>query len=97
MLLSSDNLITMRRKVLYFTGALLLLLIITNPGLNEFKSFLHQNHETDPAGRETNFFIFSIYSNIGDYIDSPHNGHMIKFKYVGILGNFYAIGTERVF
>jgi hypothetical protein len=87
----------MRRNILYGIAVFLLLLLLTNPGLDEFKSYLHQNRENNSAGRETNFFVFSIYSNIGDYVDSPHNGHMIKFKYLGILGNFFPIGSENVF
>jgi hypothetical protein len=87
----------MRRKVLYSAGALLLLLIITNPGVEEFRSYLHQNRENAIAGRDVNFFVFSFYSNIGDYADSPHNGHCIRFRYIGIFGNFFPLGSENVF
>jgi len=87
----------MRRKVLYAIGALLLLLIITNPGVKEFRSYLHESRENPIAGRDANFFIFSIYSNIGDYVDSPHNGHGIRFRYLGICGNFFSLGSESVF
>jgi len=87
----------MRRKVLLTAGALLLLLIITNPGVEEFRSYLHDSRENSIAGRDANYFIFSVYSNIGDYADSPHNGHNIKFRYVGIFGNFFSIGSESVF
>jgi len=87
----------MRRKVLYTTGALLLLLIITNPGVKEFRSYLHESSKNTIAGRDANFFIFSIYSNIGDYVDSPHNGHNIRFRYLGIFGNFFSLGSENVF
>jgi hypothetical protein len=87
----------MRRKVLYTIGALILLLIITNPGVKEFRSYLHENRENSIAGRDANFFIFSTYSNIGDYVDSPHNGYHMKFRYIGILGNFFSLGSESVF
>jgi len=87
----------MRRKVLLTAGALLFLLIITNPGVKEFRSYLHESRENPIAGRDANFFIFSFYSNIGDYVDSPHNGHSIRFRYVGIFGNFFSIGSENVF
>ena len=87
----------MRRNVLYGMAILLLILLITNPGLDEFKSYLHKNQRDNPAGRDTNFFIFSIYSNIGDHIDAPHNGHIIKYNYLGVLGNFFPIGFENVY
>jgi hypothetical protein len=91
------NLITMRRKVLLTTGAILLLLIVTNPGIQEFKSYLHEGRENSISGRDANFFIFSIYSDIGNYVDSPHNGHSTRFRYIGILGNFFSLGSENVF
>lgn len=87
----------MRRNILYGTAAFLLLLLLTNPSLDAFKSYLHQNKENGFAGRDANFFVFSIYSDIGDYMDSPHNGHSIKFKYLGMLGNFFPIGSENIF
>jgi len=87
----------MRRKVLHTTGALILLLVLTNPGYKEFRSYLHQNPETAIAGRDSNFFIFSFYSNVGDYVDSPHNGHSIRFRYLGICGNFIPLGSENAF
>jgi len=87
----------MRKTIIYVVAIPLLLLIVTNPGLGEFKSYLHENRDNDPAGRDANFFIFSIYSNIGDHLDAPRNTHMIKFKYVGILGNFIPVGSENVF
>jgi hypothetical protein len=87
----------MRRKVLNIAGALLLLLVITNPGAEAFRSYLHENRENAIAGRDANFFIFSFYSDIGDYVDSPHNGHSIRFRYIGILGNFFPLGSENVF
>ena len=87
----------MRKKILYGVAILLFLLLITNPGLKEFKSYLHQNREGNFAGRDANFFIFSVYSNVGDYIDAPRNRHMIRFKYLGIIGNFFPIGSENVF
>ena len=87
----------MKRKIFVGIGILLLVLIITNPGPAEFKSFLHQNRDNDPAGREANFFIFSIYSNVGDYPDAPRNGHIIKYTYIGILGNFFSTGSENIF
>jgi hypothetical protein len=65
--------------------------------LGEFKSYLHSSRKGDPIGRDANFFVFSIYSDIGDYIDAPRNTHMIKFKYLGIFGNFFLIGSENVF
>lgn len=89
----------MKRKVLYAIGALILLLIITNPGIKEFRSFLHESESRENAisGRDANFFVFSIYSNIGDYVDSPHDGHNIRFRYIGIFGNFFSLGSENVF
>ena len=87
----------MRRKVLYTIGALILLLIITNPGIKEFRSYLHENKENSFSGRDANFFIFSVYSNIGDYADSPRNTYSIRFRYLGIFGNFFPLGSEHVF
>lgn len=87
----------MRRKVLYAAGALLLLLVITNPGVGEFRSYLHEGRDNAVSGRDANFFIFSFYSDISDYADAPRNGHSIRFRYIGILGNFFPIGSENVF
>ncbi|HVV54621.1 MAG TPA: hypothetical protein VHC47_04830 [Mucilaginibacter sp.] len=87
----------MRKTILYVIAIPLLLLLVTNPGLSDFKSYLHEGRTDNFAGRDANFFFFSIYSYIGDYADSPHNGHTIKFKYLGILGNFFPIGSENVF
>ncbi|HWD88203.1 MAG TPA: hypothetical protein VG367_08755 [Mucilaginibacter sp.] len=87
----------MRRKVLSAAGALLLLLIVTNPGVEDFRSYLHQNRENVIAGRDVNFFVFSLYSNIGDYADSPHNGHSIRFCYIGVFGNSFPMGSENLF
>jgi hypothetical protein len=87
----------MNKKLMYSISIGLLLLIVTNPGQTEFQSYLHQNKNDDPAGREANFFLFSIYSNVGDYVDSPHDGHTIKYRYLGTLGNFFYIGHENVF
>ncbi|HTI61105.1 hypothetical protein [Mucilaginibacter sp.] len=87
----------MRRTIVYVVAIPLLLLVVTNPGLREFKSYLHESRGNEIAGRDANFFVFSLYSNIGDHIDAPRNTHMIKFRYLGILGNFFPIGSENVF
>ncbi len=87
----------MRRKVLYGIGAIVLILIATNPDPNDFKSYLHQNAQNDPAGRDWNFIVFSIYSNYGDYLDSPRDGHQIKYSYIGILGNFFTLGAKDAY
>jgi hypothetical protein len=87
----------MKKKVLYAVSALLLLLIITNPNIEEFRSYLHQTRENAISGRDVNFFIFSFYSDVSDYADSPRNGRSIRFRYIGILGNFFPIGTESFF
>ena len=71
----------MKKRRLYILGAVLLILIFTNPSHQEFRSYLHiaPNNYINGTGRDYNFIICSIYS-CGADID--------KERYFGVLGNF---------
>jgi len=75
-------------------GAILLILIITNPSKEKYTEYLitqgcYMGKEEGPVaywGRERNYFIFSIYTY--------HNEYPFSFesrKDIGILGNFYSL------
>lgn len=64
----------MKKKVLYVAGAILILLIVTNPSMQSFKEFLGKN-TYHGLSRKTNFFVFSSFSNEG-------------INYIGVFGNF---------
>lgn len=64
------------KKALYIIGAILLILIITNPGVRAFKEYLGMN-TYNGLRRTSNFFVCSIYEG-----DS---------KYFAIAGNFFKI------
>lgn len=65
-----------RRNFLIGLGGFILILALTNPSLKDFKEHGH----TDQPLRESNFLIFSIYSDVEGYN-----------KYLGILKNFILI------
>lgn len=67
----------MMKKLLYGTGIILLLLIITNPSAKSFKEYRGENSYSG-LKREQNWFIFSIYSD-GDS------------RYLGIVLNFFEL------
>ena len=80
-------------------GAILLILIITNPSNSGFKEYLSsQGYQMDNKtlkdesdfsyGRENNYFIFSYFKytyGVGAYEEY----HKISKKYFGVFGNFY--------
>lgn len=70
----------------YIWTAILLLLVITNPGRASFSSYLH-NSSNSGSGREFNFFVASIYSNV--YYYNPDKFE--KTYYIALLGNFIKI------
>ncbi len=79
------NQMIIKNKKISIVIAVLLLLIITNPSIDEFRSYQHvapTNYRTY-MGRDINFLIFSIYS--GDLDGNREN------KYLGILGNFFKL------
>ena len=66
----------MRKKLLIIAGAILLLFIITNPGIKRFKEFT--GHSSYGGLRRTgNFIVFSVYK-----IES------INEYYAGVFLNF---------
>ncbi|MCO5936842.1 hypothetical protein NAF17_14965 [Mucilaginibacter sp. RB4R14] len=78
------------KKVYYFLLGILLVLIVTNPSLKDFKE--NQGHETyEGLTRDTNFFVCSI------YVSSGYNpeGTTYYGKYFGILGNFFFIRSKN--
>src|ERR1700750_3265887 len=70
------------KKGLYVIGAIILILIITNPSVKAFKDYLGHGNEGG-LSRQANFFIFSIYLNWGN-----------SAEYFGIAGNFYQINNK---
>ena len=78
------------KKIYYIPIAILLLLIVTNPSPKEFRSFLLiAQNSTAPfiAGRERNFFIFSIYYGDGTFTANDN-------RYIGVLGNFFYLNSD---
>lgn len=85
--------------ILIGIGAILLILIVTNPSSNRYDEYLKANgfklegitndytqEDTHPYwGRASNYFIFSTFKyNDGSYGYIPD-------RHVGILGNFYEL------
>ena len=68
------------KKIYYVLIGVLLLLIITNPSIREFKDHVGYN-STDNVFCENNFLIFSIYKK--------NNG-----VYYGVLSNFIKVKNE---
>jgi len=66
--------LTRRQRVRYGIAAFLLLLIITNPSISQFKAYVGSN-TYQGLYRPVNLFICSLYKA---------QGH----QYVGVLGNF---------
>jgi len=84
----------MKKIAYWIIGVLFLILIVTNPSPNDFRSFLHfppnfPEVNIGESGRDYNFFIFSIYSGeSGVYPD--------RNRYLGIFGNFFKIGSAKL-
>ena len=71
----------MKKKWMYIVCAVLVILIVTNPGIKSFKE-TETTIGSDSQYKLHNFFIFSTYRTY------YHNGF---FDYIGILGNFFEI------
>ena len=72
--------IIVNKKMASILIACVIVLIITNPSIDEFRSHQHAapTYYVTKMGRDENFFIFSIYSDQG-------------VKYLGVLGNFFEL------
>jgi len=77
-------------------GAILLILIITNPSKEKYTEYLTTKGvylgsagSRSYWGRESNYFIFSIFSfHNGETLDSPF---FYTRKDIGVFGNFYSL------
>lgn len=75
----------MKKKLLYVVIGLILVLIVTNPGVNTLK--LHYPNSENIAIRE-NFFVCTIFDSDAVIGQSGQTEH---FVYLGILGNFFVL------
>lgn len=90
----------MKKKILIGIGVILLLLIITNPSMRDFKEYSNGI----VCKRESNFLLFSIYSRdyhavsaeeIDDYEDFyAWKNHSDKIKYIAIAKNFFYLKSN---
>ncbi|MEO7212858.1 hypothetical protein [Mucilaginibacter sp.] len=76
----------MKKKIVYFFGAILLLFVVTNPGETSFRNYLDEQEFKD-EGRKVNYVVCSIYS--ADFITA--NEGYIRQRYFAILGRFYKL------
>jgi len=82
------------KKFQYTLLILITILVLTNPSNESFKHFLYAkfgnsfsrnlNDGDATYGRQSNFFLFSIYT----YNKDGDRGN----KYIGIIGNFFSLG-----
>jgi hypothetical protein len=72
-----------RKKTSYVIACIGGILIITNSSTDEFRSYRHAapNNYRTSMGRDSNFFIFSLYSDNEDG----------RRTYLGIFGNFFRL------
>lgn len=76
----------MKKKLSISLGVILVLLLILNPSLNQFKEYLGKE-DSNMYRRTNNFFICSIYQN----------GNDDNERYFAILGNFFHLKTRKIF
>jgi len=80
----------MKKKILCIFCALLLVLVITNPGNSSFMGFLGERELNNDATR-TNYFVFSVYKV--DFITADNSD--LKEEYFAILGQFYKVKVSE--
>ncbi|MDP4284108.1 MAG: hypothetical protein Q8891_06770 [Bacteroidota bacterium] len=86
------------KKILILIGALMVILIITNPSYSSFKNYtkdfallnVHTNTRTAFNG-----FIFSVYLEDIAKVGEDNNIHITTVKYLGILSNFFELSRSR--
>jgi len=83
------------KKIYTILGVCILLLVLTNPPLSEFKDYKSSNYIDETSEREVNFLIASVYKRKFTYlIDNGTNKH-INRTYLGILGNFFLLQENK--
>ncbi len=75
-----------KKKWLIVLG-IALVFIIGNPSIRKFKSYIYEPKSSD-IRREYNFLLFSIYTE---------NKNYDKTYYLGILFNFFNLGTKDTY
>ena len=75
----------MKRIISYMIIGIVAILIITNPSITSFKSYLGKNSYLGLM-RKSNYFIYSVYrdSSYDDENDIQHSD-----VYIGVVGNFW--------
>ena len=80
----------MRKKLTYGVLAIILLLVLTNPTMRDFKENQGIVNDvmtyTTQTNKESNFLLFSVFAT-NHYL----NNHDVRVKYIGILKNFWKI------
>lgn len=82
--------LTKKNKTFIGIAALFLLLIITNPSVTAFKSYLGKNSYAGLM-RKSNYFVYSTYvdNTYDDDRDIQHSD-----RYIGFVGNFFRRDQE---
>jgi hypothetical protein len=76
------------KKMCYLIIGVLLLSIITNPSITDFKKFVNKLSPNSYTAQTHNFFVFSVYRMDGtDGIDQYHD------TYIGVFGTFFRQST----
>lgn len=86
--------LTIKQKIAGILAGAVMILIFTNPSIEDFSAFSGFNKISDPRlvmKRDKNYFILSKYS-YQVFLDEKH----LKRKYVAIFGNFYELGDLEV-
>lgn len=74
------------KRIAYFIAAVLVVLVVTNPGIREFESHEKGNNaDATQLGRVQNYFVCSVYQS---------TGLRFRKKYFAILGNFYELESK---
>lgn len=77
----------------YIILAIVALLMLTNPSISSFKSYLHQDSYSG-IGRDFNGLVFSVYSDhTYEWKGSFRRQEYTQTFYIGILGNFFKTPT----
>ncbi len=77
------------KKLWYSLLVIVILLIVTNPKLSDFKDYRNSNYIGETSERESNLFVCSFFKKRYVYlIDNGVEKH-VTTTYVGVIGNFF--------
>lgn len=79
------------KKILYALLIIVVLLIITNPRLSDFKDYKNSNYIGETSEREANLFLCSFFQKRHVYLNDNGVDKHITTTYVGVLGNFFLL------